>query len=97
MHHDEEAAVKYIAWDTDQWISYDDADTFKQKKEWADDVVFSGSLIWASDPHTKLSLATMTLDPATASRVIIYSTTLSKPPNLFSARAASSIRRSSKT
>jgi chitinase len=47
--HDKEAAVKYMTWDTDQWISYDDADTFAQKVEWADSVGFAGSLIWASD------------------------------------------------
>jgi chitinase len=47
--HDKEAAVKYLSWDNDQWISYDDADTFKQKRDWADSVGFSGSLIWASD------------------------------------------------
>ncbi|OAA37536.1 symbiotic chitinase [Beauveria brongniartii RCEF 3172] len=47
--HDKEAAVKYMAWDKDQWISFDDADTFKQKVEWADKIGFSGSLIWASD------------------------------------------------
>jgi len=47
--HDEEAAVKYFSWDSNQWISYDDADTFKQKIDWANDIGFSGSLIWASD------------------------------------------------
>ncbi|EUC49054.1 glycoside hydrolase family 18 protein [Bipolaris oryzae ATCC 44560] len=47
--HDEKAAVKYLHWDNNQWISFDDADTFKQKKEWANSVGFSGSLIWASD------------------------------------------------
>ncbi|KAK2766602.1 hypothetical protein FQN53_006662 [Emmonsiellopsis sp. PD_33] len=47
--HDKEAAVKYFAWDSNQWISYDDGDTFKQKSDWADDIGFSGSLIWASD------------------------------------------------
>ncbi|KAK2803673.1 hypothetical protein FQN50_006889 [Emmonsiellopsis sp. PD_5] len=47
--HDKEAAVKYFAWDSNQWISYDDEDTFKQKTDWADSVGFSGSLIWASD------------------------------------------------
>lgn len=47
--HDKEAAVKYLHWDNDQWISFDDADTFKQKKEWANSVGFAGSLIWASD------------------------------------------------
>lgn len=47
--HDKDAAVKYLAWDKDQWISYDDADTFKQKVEWANSMGFSGSLIWAAD------------------------------------------------
>uniref|UniRef100_A0A0N7HV81 chitinase n=1 Tax=Hypocrella siamensis TaxID=696354 RepID=A0A0N7HV81_9HYPO len=47
--HDKESAVKYFTFDTDQWISYDDKDTFKQKIEWANGVGFSGSLIWASD------------------------------------------------
>ncbi|KAK8127253.1 bacteriodes thetaiotaomicron symbiotic chitinase, partial [Apiospora sp. TS-2023a] len=47
--HDEKAAVKYFTWDNNQWISYDDRDTFKQKVEWANGVGFSGSLIWASD------------------------------------------------
>lgn len=47
--HDKTAAVKYLSWDNDQWISYDDADTFKQKQDWANSVGFSGSLIWASD------------------------------------------------
>ena len=27
---DKTAAVKYIVWDSNQWVSYDDADTFKQ-------------------------------------------------------------------
>ncbi|KAM7215378.1 hypothetical protein V8F06_009239 [Rhypophila decipiens] len=47
--HDKESAVKYFTFDTNQWISYDDKDTFKQKVEWANDMGFSGSLIWASD------------------------------------------------
>lgn len=47
--YDKEAAVKYMTWDDDQWISYDDADTFKDKVEWADSIGFTGSLIWASD------------------------------------------------
>ncbi|KAM5503605.1 putative chitinase [Microsporum canis] len=47
--HDKTAAVKYFTWYNDQWISYDDADTFKQKIDWANSIGFSGSLIWASD------------------------------------------------
>ena len=38
-----------MSWDTDQWISFDDEETFKQKVDWANQVGFSGSLIWASD------------------------------------------------
>ncbi|KAF9888672.1 hypothetical protein FE257_008430 [Aspergillus nanangensis] len=47
--HDTEAAVKYFSWDSTQWISYDDAETFKQKTDWANDLGLAGSLIWASD------------------------------------------------
>lgn len=49
VHHDKTAAVKYFSWDKDQWISFDDKDTFKQKIDWANDIGMSGSLIWASD------------------------------------------------
>lgn len=47
--HDKEAAVKFFTFNTNQWISFDDKDTFKQKIEWANDAGFGGSLIWASD------------------------------------------------
>jgi GH18 family chitinase len=58
VHHDQEAAIKYITWGNGQWVSYDDADTFRQKVDWANSVGFSGSLIWASDLGTfSISLA----------------------------------------
>ncbi|KAF4906599.1 Chitotriosidase-1 [Colletotrichum fructicola] len=47
--HDKKAGVKYITWNTDQWVSYDDADTFDQKKEMAKDLGLGGYLIWAID------------------------------------------------
>ncbi|EAW17011.1 putative chitinase [Aspergillus fischeri NRRL 181] len=47
--HDKEAAVKYFTWDSNQWISYDDKDTFQEKLDWVNSHGFSGSLIWASD------------------------------------------------
>ncbi|KAF9874970.1 bacteriodes thetaiotaomicron symbiotic chitinase [Colletotrichum karsti] len=47
--HDTAAAVKYIVWDKNQWVSYDDKDTFQVKLAWANSVGFSGSLIWAVD------------------------------------------------
>jgi len=47
--HDKDAGVKYLVWDSDQWVSYDDADTFKDKVAWADEIGIGGSLIWAVD------------------------------------------------
>ncbi|KAK3347619.1 glycosyl hydrolases family 18-domain-containing protein [Neurospora tetraspora] len=47
--HDKKAGVKYITWNNDQWVSYDDADTFSQKKELAKDLGLGGYLIWAID------------------------------------------------
>lgn len=49
LQHDKEAAVKYFSWDQDQWISFDDKETFAQKVAWANDVGMSGVMIWASD------------------------------------------------
>ncbi|KAK3177855.1 hypothetical protein K4F52_009407 [Lecanicillium sp. MT-2017a] len=46
---DKTAAVKYVVFDDDQWISYDDEDTFKLKLAWANEVGFGGSMIWAVD------------------------------------------------
>lgn len=46
---DKEAAVKYFKFDDNQWVSYDDEDTFQQKIDWANEIGFSGALIWASD------------------------------------------------
>ena len=47
--HDKTAAVNYFTFDNDQWISYDDNTTLKQKTDWAKSVGIGGSLIWASD------------------------------------------------
>lgn len=47
--HDEKAAVKWIAWDNDQWVSYDDSDTFAQKKDFANSRCLGGLMVWAMD------------------------------------------------
>lgn len=47
--HDKEAAVNYFTFDDNQWVSYDDKTTFKQKVSWADEVGLGGAMIWASD------------------------------------------------
>ncbi|KAL1968102.1 hypothetical protein VTN77DRAFT_2232 [Rasamsonia byssochlamydoides] len=46
---DEIAAVKYFAWDEDQWVSYDDAETFELKMNYAKSSCLGGILAWAID------------------------------------------------
>jgi chitinase len=47
---DHDAAVKYLIYgDGKQWISYDDVDTFSQKRKFQDQIGLGGLMIWASD------------------------------------------------
>ncbi|KAJ1326789.1 chitinase [Microdochium nivale] len=62
--HDKEAGVKYITWNSDQWVSYDDKETFKQKKDLAAKLGLGGFLIWAIDQDDAQSTAlAAVLDP----------------------------------
>lgn len=47
--HDQTAAVKWITWGSNQWVSYDDADTFKQKRDFANSRCLGGMMVWAVD------------------------------------------------
>jgi chitinase len=38
-----------ITWDTNQWVSYDDNDTFKQKRDFANSRCLGGLMVWAMD------------------------------------------------
>ncbi|KAJ5448282.1 hypothetical protein N7445_003103 [Penicillium cf. griseofulvum] len=49
MIHDKEVAVKYIVFDDDQWVCFDNNETFKQKVDWADSVGLGGVMIWSID------------------------------------------------
>ncbi|KAJ7064104.1 hypothetical protein C8F01DRAFT_1229630 [Mycena amicta] len=46
---DEDAAVKYVVWNTNQWVSYDDADTFAIKMSYAEDRCIGGTMVWSVD------------------------------------------------
>ncbi|KAI0437933.1 family 18 glycosyl hydrolase [Xylaria telfairii] len=46
---DKTAAVKWITWDSNQWISYDDDDTFNQKRKFANSRCLGGTMVWAMD------------------------------------------------
>ena len=47
--YDQTAAVKWIHWDTDQWVSYDDEETFIAKETYAQELGLSGTMVWAVD------------------------------------------------
>lgn len=40
---DEAAGVKYVSWNSDQWVSYDDADTLKMKMDFAANLGLGGT------------------------------------------------------
>ncbi|KAL8808894.1 MAG: hypothetical protein Q9200_003921, partial [Gallowayella weberi] len=47
--YDAKAAVKWITFNTDQWVSYDDDQTFMQKMDYARDLGLAGTMVWAID------------------------------------------------
>lgn len=42
---DKAAAIKQVVWDSNQWVSYDDADTFKTKIDYADSKCLGGLMV----------------------------------------------------
>ena len=47
--HDQTAGVKWSTWDNNQWVSYDDAETFQQKRELGNKRCLGGLMVWAMD------------------------------------------------
>jgi len=43
-----DSMMKQVTWD-DQWIGYDDEETFAAKKAWADSKCFGGTMVWSID------------------------------------------------
>lgn len=46
---DKDAAVKTITWNSDQWVSFDDQDTWKIKADFAKSECLGGVLVWSID------------------------------------------------
>lgn len=47
--YDKKNAIKYIVWNENQWISYDDQQTFQQKIKFFNEKGLGGLLLWAID------------------------------------------------
>ena len=52
-----DSMMKQIAWD-DQWIGYDDEETFHDKKAWADGHCFGGLAVWSTDLEGQYAMST---------------------------------------
>jgi chitinase len=52
-YYDKDAQAKYIVWNNDQWVSFDDADTFQAKIDYANKLGLGGVLIWSIDQDTQ--------------------------------------------
>ncbi|KAM0798075.1 glycoside hydrolase superfamily [Usnea florida] len=61
---DHNAGVKWITWDSNQWVSYDDADTFQQKKEFASQRCLGGLMVWAMDQKDQTQSSGLGLVPS---------------------------------
>ena len=46
---DKEAAVRYMVYDSDSWVSYDDETTFQMKIDYANKMGLGGLMVWAID------------------------------------------------
>ncbi|SMR55633.1 unnamed protein product [Zymoseptoria tritici ST99CH_1E4] len=46
---DKRSATKWITWNTNQWVSYDDDETWKRKKDFAVTNCLGGIMVWAID------------------------------------------------
>ncbi|KAL7621624.1 hypothetical protein AAE478_008950 [Parahypoxylon ruwenzoriense] len=47
--YDATAGVKWMTWNNDQWVSYDDGITMQQKIQTANSLCLGGTMIWALD------------------------------------------------
>jgi GH18 family chitinase len=52
FHYDPVSTVKYEIYDGNQWISYDDAQSFNDKKKFLTERCLGGLMIWAIDQDT---------------------------------------------
>ncbi|THC91217.1 hypothetical protein EYZ11_009321 [Aspergillus tanneri] len=62
--HDAEAGVNWITWNSNQWVSFDDARTLLQKRDLANSLCLGGTMAWAMDMGGPGTLSALSkLDP----------------------------------
>ncbi|KAJ6096607.1 Glycoside hydrolase superfamily [Penicillium sp. IBT 16267x] len=72
-----DAAVKTITWDNDQWVSYDDEETWKLKADYAKSVCIGGVMVWSIDEDDDVHTFSNGLAAALGNTVNLNSSTTS--------------------
>ncbi|KAI1811897.1 hypothetical protein GGS20DRAFT_588043 [Poronia punctata] len=70
-------------WDNDQWVSYDDAETFKIKLDYANNLCLGGSMAWAASTDDSLRTAASAFSKTT-SRIALSLKATDKSAGIFS-------------
>ncbi|KAJ5663807.1 glycoside hydrolase family 18 protein [Penicillium longicatenatum] len=70
-----DAAIKTIQWDTDQWIAYDDEDTWKLKADYAKSVCIGGVMVWSVDEDDDVHTYAKGLAAALGNEINLNTTT----------------------
>ena len=72
---DDIAAVKMVVYDTDQWVSYDDAETLKMKVDYANAHCLGGTMVWAASTDDASGSAAAALSLSTGRKAISLAST----------------------
>jgi len=54
------AATRYMSWNDNQWVSYDDNETFALKTAYANKLCLGGTMVWALDLDTPITSDSVT-------------------------------------
>lgn len=80
---DTASASKLVTWDNNQWVSYDDAETFKLKIDYANKKCIGGTMIWAASTDDAQGSAAAALSKNTG-RQVLAQRAVSQAPNSIS-------------
>jgi hypothetical protein len=84
---DQEAGVKWINWDEDQWVSYDDGETMQLKVNTANRLCLGGIMIWSVDQDDTYGSSTSDLLGLGKANKVSSKYALQSKRNLMQARS----------
>lgn len=77
---DDKAAVKSVVYNTNQWVSYDDAETLRIKVDYANAHCLGGTMVWAASLDDANGSAAAALSKATGRQAISLLSTMPSDP-----------------